>query len=63
MQTKTEKDNTTDPDLYRNATQYIYNHKHRDAIEIELHFINIKELKYSYIQNGNRLGWVMATYL
>jgi len=29
----------------------------------KLKFINIKELKYAYIQNGNKLAWVMVAYL
>ena len=31
-----------DLDLNRNATNYRDNHKHRDAMEIILHFINVK---------------------
>ena len=46
-----------------NVIEYIYKHKHISVAENKLHFINIKELKYAYIQNGNRLGWAMATYL
>jgi len=33
---------TTDINFNRNTTNYIYNHKYKDAIEITLHFINIK---------------------
>ena len=29
-----------DPNLNRNATNYTDNHKHKDAVEIILHFIN-----------------------
>ena len=43
-----------DPDLCRNTTKYTYNHKYKDAVEITLHFINIKELKFAYRQNGNK---------
>jgi len=54
MQRKTEKkiDNfdTTDPYLKRNTTNYRDNHKHKDAAEIILHFINGKILKYAYKQ-------------
>ena len=39
-----------DPDLCRNATEQTHNHKYRDAAEITLHFINIKELKFAYRQ-------------
>ena len=39
-----------------NAIEYIYNHKYKDAVEITLHFINIKELKFSYRRNGNKLA-------
>jgi hypothetical protein len=35
----------SDPNLCRNATEYTNNHKYKDAVEITLHFINIKELK------------------
>ena len=52
-----------DPDLCRNATEYIYNHKYKDAVEITLHFINIKELKFSYRQNGNKLARALVAYL
>ena len=31
-----------DPDLNRNTKNYRDNHKHRYAVEIILHFINIK---------------------
>jgi len=33
---------SNDPNLNRNATDYRYNHKYIDAMEIMLHFINIK---------------------
>lgn len=52
-----------DPDLNRNAKNYRYNHKYKDAVEITLHFINIKELKYAYKQNGIKLARVMVAYL
>jgi len=32
----------TDPDLNRNLTKYTDNHIHEDAVEIILHFINVK---------------------
>ena len=31
-----------DPDLNRNATKYRDNHIYKDAVEIILHFINVK---------------------
>jgi hypothetical protein len=31
-----------DPDLCRNTMKYRNTHKHRDAVEIRLHFINNK---------------------
>jgi len=31
-----------DPDLNRNTPNYRDNHKHKDAAEIILHFINVK---------------------
>jgi hypothetical protein len=34
--------NGIDPDLYRNTMKYRNTHKHRDAVEIRLHFINNK---------------------
>jgi len=46
-----------------NATNYRYNHKHRNVVEIKIHFINIKELKYAYIHKGNKLARVMVAYL
>ena len=36
-------------DLCGNIKKYKYKYKHRDAEEIKLHFINIKELKYAQI--------------
>lgn len=35
---------------YAGTQQNTEIHINRDAIEIKLHFINIKELKYGYIQ-------------
>ena len=49
--------------LNMNATKYKYNRKYRDSTEITLYFINIKELKYAYIHNGNKLAWVTVAYL
>jgi hypothetical protein len=37
-----------DLDLCRNETKYKNNHEYKDAAEITLHFINIKELKFIY---------------
>ena len=49
-----------DPDLCRNATEYRNNHKHRNAMKIRIHFINIKSQKYAYKHDGIRVGgqWV-----
>ena len=52
-----------DPDLCRNTTKYTNNHKNKDAVEITLHSINIKELKLVYKQDGNKLGRVLVAYL
>ena len=52
-----------DPDLCRNTTEYTYNLKYKYATEITLHFINIKELKFSYKQNGNKLARAIVAYL
>ena len=43
-----DRSDNTDPDLCRNTTEYTYNHKYKDAVEITLYFINIKELKFAY---------------
>ena len=40
---------------------YIYNHKYKDAVEITLHFI--KELKFAYRHNANKLGRALVAYL
>lgn len=48
-----------DPHLWRNAKKLKYQDKHRVEAEIKLHVINIKEFKYAYIQNGNKLAWAM----
>jgi hypothetical protein len=66
MQRKIEKEKTALIPLiqtYVGTKKYRYKHKHRDAAEIKLHFINIKELKYAYIQNGNKLARAMVAYL
>jgi len=67
MQRKTKKEqtrsDTTDPDLCKNAIKYINRHKHRDAVERRLHFITIKELKYFYRHNGNKLARALVAYL
>ena len=49
--------------LCRNAIEHTKNHKNKDAVEITLHFINIKELKLIYKQDGNKLARVMVAYL
>ena len=56
-------DGESDPDLCRNVTEYTNNHKNKYAMEITLHFINIKELKLVYRQNGNKLARVLVAYL
>ena len=53
----------SDPDLCSNAIEYTYNNKYKNAVEITLHFINIKELKFSYRQNGNKLARALVDYL
>jgi hypothetical protein len=67
MQRKTEKEQTALIPLIQTyaGTQKNtdININTRDAAEIKLHFINIKELKYAYIQNGNKLARVMVAYL
>jgi hypothetical protein len=52
-----------DPDLCRNTMKYINTHKRRDAVEIRLHFINNKSLKYAYRHNGSKLARVLEAYL
>jgi hypothetical protein len=52
-----------DLDLCRNATKYTNNHEYKDAVEITLHFINIKELEFVYRQNRNKLARVLVVYL
>jgi hypothetical protein len=42
---------------------YINTHKHRDAVEIRLRFINNKPLIYAYRQNGNKLARALVAYL
>ena len=50
-------------DLCRNINKYTYNHKYKYASEITLYFINIKELKFSDRQNGNKLARALVAYL
>jgi len=38
----TAQSSVDDLDLNKNTTNYRYNHKYKDAVEIKLHFINIK---------------------
>ena len=40
-----------------------YNHKYKGATEITLHFINIKELKFAYRHNRNKLARALVAYL
>jgi hypothetical protein len=42
-----------DLNLCKDAIEYKNNHEYKDAVEITLHFINIKELKFVYRQNRN----------
>jgi hypothetical protein len=52
-----------DLNLCRNATEYTNNHEYKDASEITLHFINIKELKFVYRQNRNKPARALVAYL
>jgi hypothetical protein len=52
-----------DLNLCNNIKKYTNNDKYRDAVEITLHFINIKALKFVYRQNGNKLARVLVAYL
>ena len=52
-----------DPDLCRNATKYRNNHKHRNIVEIRLHFINIKSQKYAYKHIRNKIARVLVANL
>jgi hypothetical protein len=42
METLVQTHSKVDLDLCRNTMKYINTHKHRDAVEIRLHFINNK---------------------
>jgi len=53
----------SDLDLCKNTMKYRNIHKHRDAAEIRLHFINNKWLKYAYRQNGNKIAQALVVYL
>ena len=55
--------NTTDLDLGRNAIEYTNDHKNKDAVEITLHFINIRELEVVYRHGGNKIARVLVAYL
>ena len=46
-----------------NTKNYRYNHTHKDVVEIKRHFINIRELKYAYIKNRNKVAQAMVAYL
>ena len=52
-----------DPYLNRNATNYRNNHKHRDVVEIILHFINVKYRNMLTNINGNKPARAMIAYL
>ena len=39
-----------------NTMEYRYKNKHKDVEKINLHFVNIKELKYAYKKNINKLS-------
>ena len=52
-----------DPDLNKNATNYRDNHQHIDAMEIILHFINVKYWNMLTNRNGNKPARVMVAYL
>jgi hypothetical protein len=47
----------------RNETEYTINHEYKNAMEITLHFINIKELKFVYRQNINKQARALVAYL
>jgi len=55
--------NEGDPNLCMNATKYTNNHEYKDATEITLHFINIKELKFVYRHNRNKIARALVAYL
>jgi hypothetical protein len=55
--------NIYDPNLCGNATEDTNNHEYKDTAEITLHFINIKELKFVYRHNRNKLVRVLVAYL
>ena len=59
----TKQENISGPDLCSNEKKYTYNHKYENAAEITLHFISIKELKFAYRQNGNKLARALVAYL
>jgi nitrogen-specific signal transduction histidine kinase len=67
MQRRIEKEQTAliplILNLCRNATEYTNNHEYKDAVEITLHFINIKELKFVYRHNRNKLARALVAYL
>ncbi len=52
-----------DPDLNRDTTNYRYNHKCKDAVEITLHFINIKYLNMLTNIMEIRIARAMVAYL
>jgi hypothetical protein len=62
-QTVIRPNKSHDLNLRRNATEYTNNHEYKDAAEIILHFINIKELKFVYKHNGNKLARTLVAYL
>ena len=66
MKRKTEKEQTDliplIQILYRNATEYTYNHLHRDAVEIILHFINKRMTEIS-LQTWWKQARALVAYL
>lgn len=52
-----------DPELYRSIKYYIYKHKNKYSLEINLHFVNIKELNDDYKKDENKLASSMVAYL
>ena len=52
-----------DPDLKRNTKNYRDNHKDRYAMEIILHFNNLKYSNMLTNKNGNKPARAMVAYL
>ena len=46
-----------------NATKYTYSYKYKNVAEMTVNFVNIKELKFIYRHNGNKLARALVAYL